>query len=104
MAAARGLRLIAARRATASLRDSRFSRASFARSEVFELLRSARDFCRLGVLLTANDVAPFKKSIQTKVRAIVSLGIKLQLSFQCERDDYWPTLLLLDSVREKRLD
>jgi hypothetical protein len=44
---------------------------------VLEPLRSTRDFCFFGVLLAPNDVAPFRKSIQIKVRAI-SLGIKLR--------------------------
>src|ERR1044072_7733504 len=77
---------MAARRATASLRVSRFSRASFARSELAELLRSTRDFCRLGVLVAAKEAAPFQKSIQIKVKAaMMRLGIILAVSFQVKR-------------------
>ena len=81
---------MAARRAAASLRDSRFSRATFARSELLELLRSTRDFCRLGFLLAASEMAPFKKSRQIRVREVKKrLRINFDVSFQCERRRFW---------------
>jgi hypothetical protein len=73
--ATRGLRLMSARRAAASLRDSRFSRASLERAEVLELLRSIRVFCFLGCLLAANDAVPFDRSRQIKVRDVRRLRI-----------------------------
>jgi hypothetical protein len=77
---------MASRRAAASLRDSRLSRASFERAELLELFCSTRDFCRFGFLLTANDVVPFRKSIEISVRAVMMrLGIDSGCPFSVKR-------------------